>query len=105
MTVSEPALTSEVTVTSDVQVHPLVSHQDDRGALIELFRSSWHSALKPVQWNFTASNEGVLRGVHVHVRHHDYLVVLTGRASVGLRDLRRGSPTEGLSTLVPMGGD
>ena len=56
-----------------------------------------------MQWNAVWSEAGVLRGVHVHVRHDDYLTVPVGRASVGLRDLRRGSPTEGLTALVELG--
>ena len=55
-----------------------------------------------MQWNAVWSEAGVLRGVHVHIRHDDYLTVPVGRASVGLRDLRRGSPTEGLSALVEL---
>jgi dTDP-4-dehydrorhamnose 3,5-epimerase len=40
----------------------------------------------------------------VHVRHDDYLVLLEGHASIGLRDLRLGSPTEGLTAVVDMLG-
>jgi dTDP-4-dehydrorhamnose 3,5-epimerase len=58
----------------------------------------------PVQWNAVTSETGVLRGVHVHPRHDDYLVIVKGRGTVGLRDLRRGSPTEGLATTVEMHG-
>jgi dTDP-4-dehydrorhamnose 3,5-epimerase len=47
----------------------------------------------------------VLRGVHVHRQHSDYFVLLSGRASIGLRDLRRDSPTEGYSTVVELRGD
>ncbi|HMI81611.1 MAG TPA: dTDP-4-dehydrorhamnose 3,5-epimerase family protein, partial [Solirubrobacterales bacterium] len=35
--------------------------------------------------------------------HDDYLTVVRGRATVGLRDLRPGSPTEGLATCVELG--
>ena len=58
---------------------------------------------EPVQWNTVSSEAGDLRGVHVHVRHDDYLTMPVGRTSVGLRDLRRGSPTEGLAVLVELG--
>jgi dTDP-4-dehydrorhamnose 3,5-epimerase len=46
-----------------------------------------------------------LRGFHVHVRHRDYLSIVSGRATVGLKDLRRGSPTEELAALVPMAAE
>jgi dTDP-4-dehydrorhamnose 3,5-epimerase len=49
------------------------------------------------------SEAGVLRGVHVHPRHDDYLTVIRGSATVGLRDLREGSPTEGASACVELG--
>jgi dTDP-4-dehydrorhamnose 3,5-epimerase len=55
-----------------------------------------------VQWNAVHSAAGTLRGVHVHVRHDDYLILLSGRATIGLRDLRIGSPTEGVSALVEL---
>ena len=37
----------------------------------------------------------MLRGVHAHVRHWDYLTVPLGHAVVGLHDLRTDSPTDG----------
>jgi dTDP-4-dehydrorhamnose 3,5-epimerase len=84
---------------------PLTMHCDERGALTEVFRQSWDAAVKPVQWNIMTSEAGILRGVHVHPRHVDYVVLVHGRASMGLRDLRPGSPTEGLATLIEMRGD
>jgi dTDP-4-dehydrorhamnose 3,5-epimerase len=71
----------------------------------ELYRQEWPTGVKPIQWNAVRSDAGVLRGVHVHIRHDDYLTVPYGRAAVGLRDLRRGSSTEGLSALVELAGD
>ena len=61
--------------------------------------------MNPIQWNAVRSEVGVLRGVHVHVRHRDYLTLPYGRAVVGLRDLRQGSRTEGLSVFVELSGD
>jgi dTDP-4-dehydrorhamnose 3,5-epimerase len=86
-------------------LRPLEPHLDDRGSFTELYRAEWDTGVAPIQWNAVRSEAGVLRGVHVHIRHDDYLTVPIGRAAVGLRDLRRGSPTEGLSALVPLGGD
>jgi dTDP-4-dehydrorhamnose 3,5-epimerase len=84
---------------------PLTPHADDRGVFTELYRLEWETGVTPIQWNAVSSEAGVLRGVHVHLRHDDYLTVPVGRASVGLRDLRRGSPTEGMATVVELGGD
>jgi dTDP-4-dehydrorhamnose 3,5-epimerase len=86
-------------------LRPLEPHLDDRGSFTELYRAEWGTGVAPIQWNAVRSEAGVLRGVHVHIRHDDYLTVPIGRAAVGLRDLRRGSPTEGLSALVLLGSD
>ncbi|HUK94202.1 MAG TPA: dTDP-4-dehydrorhamnose 3,5-epimerase family protein [Gaiellaceae bacterium] len=84
---------------------PLEAHDDERGVFVELYRLEWETGVVPVQWNAVRSRAGVLRGVHVHIRHDDYLTVPFGRASVGLRDLRRGSPTEGVAAVVDLDGE
>jgi dTDP-4-dehydrorhamnose 3,5-epimerase len=53
-----------------------------------------------VQWNVVRAQARVLRGVHGHWRHRDYLLCIAGRMQVGLRDLRRDSPTRGLAAVV-----
>lgn len=67
-----------------VVVTPLVAHGDDRGRFIEIFRASWPTGIEPLQWNIVSSVAGVLRGVHVHRRHGDYLTVASGRLTLGL---------------------
>jgi dTDP-4-dehydrorhamnose 3,5-epimerase len=84
---------------------PLEPHRDERGVFTELYRVEWATGVAPVQWNAVRSEAGVLRGVHVHIRHDDYLTVPFGRASVGIRDLRRGSPTEGLAIVIELGAE
>jgi dTDP-4-dehydrorhamnose 3,5-epimerase len=88
-----------------VALRPLSMNRDSRGSFTEVFRDEWETGVSPVQWNAVSSEAGTLRGVHLHVRHDDYLTTLKGRAFVGLRDLRRGSATEGLSTLVELSED
>jgi dTDP-4-dehydrorhamnose 3,5-epimerase len=88
-----------------VRYAPLAMHADSRGVFTEVFRETWDTGVSPVQWNIVSSGAGVMRGVHVHVRHTDYLIIVKGRASIGLRDLRRGSPTEGMASVVEMRGD
>ena len=78
----------------------LTPHVDDRGAFTELYRVSWEPGVVPAQWNAVRSDANVLRGVHVHRRHTDYLTLVAGRATIGLYDLRNGSPTEGLGTTI-----
>jgi len=77
-------------------------YPDHRGVFTEVFRSEWDTGVEPVQWNVVSSNAGVLRGVHVHIKHNDYLILVRGRSMIGLRDLRKNSPTEGLSAVVSM---
>ena len=85
-----------------VRLVPLTPHADERGVFTELFRLSWDVGVAPVQWNAVSSRENVLRGVHVHVRHADYLTLAAGRATIGLHDLRPESPTEGIGTTVEL---
>ena len=86
----------------DVVVHTLTPHSDHRGVFLEIFREVWNPGYQAVQWNAVASAGAVLRGVHVHVRHVDYLVPAAGRMLLGLHDLRPWSPTFGSSELVEL---
>lgn len=83
----------------------LVMHADDRGVFTELYRNEWDTGVEPVQWNMVRSQPGVLRGVHVHPRHTDYLVIVDGSATVGIRDLRERSDTEGQSATIDVSGE
>jgi dTDP-4-dehydrorhamnose 3,5-epimerase len=89
----------------DLRLSPLVPHRDERGTFLELFREEWQPGVHPVQWNAVDSEAGVLRGVHVHPRHDDYLTVIRGSATVGVRDLREGSPTEGAAACVELSAE
>jgi dTDP-4-dehydrorhamnose 3,5-epimerase len=87
-----------------VELHPLVLHRDDRGGVVEVFRDEWNAGVRPLQWTVLSSNRAVMRGVHVHARHDDYVAVVHGWTSLGLRDLRPGSPTEGHACLLELRG-
>lgn len=88
-----------------VSLRSLETHHDERGSLTELFRTSWEIGVAVVQWNYVVSEGAVLRGVHVHIKHGDYLILLSGHATIGLRDLRHDSTTEGLTALIEMHGN
>lgn len=88
-----------------VRLLPLTPHSDERGVFTELYRDEWDAGVRPVQWNAVRSRPGVLRGVHVHPRHDDYLTVPLGRATVGLCDLRGDSPTSELAVCVELTAD
>ena len=65
-----------------VRLRALPTFSDARGMLAEFFRADWPEAIAPVQWVTVVSAANVLRGVHVHVRHSDWLVV-SGRPAAG----------------------
>ncbi len=88
-----------------VRLIELEPHHDERGTFLELHRLEWETGVAPVQWNAVRSEPGVLRGVHVHPRHDDYLLIHSGSATVGLADLRPGSETEGMRLCVTLDGD
>jgi dTDP-4-dehydrorhamnose 3,5-epimerase len=78
---------------------------DTRGRLFEIFRSEW-DILPPLrQWNFVRTRANTLRGLHVHLNHDDFVVVLEGRLTLGLHDLRPDSPTCGLSHVQEFDAD
>lgn len=78
-----------------VAVRPLLMHRDERGSVSELFRVDWETGFEPMQWHSLASRAGTIRGMHLHVRHADYKIPVAGRETLMLKDLRRGSATEG----------
>jgi len=80
----------------------LHAHLDDRGIFCEFHRASWVEGFTPVQWNAVRSRAGVFRGVHAHRRHRDLLTVVDGTMILGVRDLRRASPTYGLASLIEL---
>jgi dTDP-4-dehydrorhamnose 3,5-epimerase len=88
----------------DVWLAPLKSHPDSRGSFTELFRPEWQDGFHSLQWNVVRSVGHIMRGMHVHVRHADYVVVLEGTALIGLRDLRKGSPAENVADVVAVQG-
>lgn len=84
-----------------VRIIPLDTLSDERGELTEIFRNAWIEPVNFVQWNFVKSKAKVLRGVHVHALHTDFLVFLSGRVQLGLQDLRDGRMRAGsLLTLT-----
>jgi len=94
-----------VEVLHGVRLIELEMNRDPRGHLTEFFREEWRSGVEPVQWNVARSERGSLRGLHVHPLHDDLVVLVTGRLAMGLYDLRRGSPTFGLSALLELDAD
>lgn len=76
-----------------VELRPLHCHRDARGSFTEYFVQSWGTGIAPVQWSVVQSQANVLRGLHYHRRHDEYFALISGRACVGLRDVREDSST------------
>ena len=83
---------------------PLSMHRDERGHLTELYGTDWQAlaGFEPVQWHILDSRAGALRGMHAHARHDDLKTVVHGSVALGLKDLRRDSPTEGCAALFEL---
>ncbi len=88
-----------------LHVYDLKVQKDDRGALVELWRRSWQDASDLKQWNWVRSEANALRGVHLHVRHDDYLIAIEGEMLLGLHDARRGSGSFGASAVLTLSSD
>lgn len=88
-----------------VALRSLARHADPRGVLSEFYRAEQVAGDPMVQWNIVRSEGGVLRGVHVHPGHADYLFVIEGTMILGLHDLRPDRPEDRRSALVTLRGD
>jgi dTDP-4-dehydrorhamnose 3,5-epimerase len=93
------------TLALGMERRPLVPHRDGRGAFTEILRESWALGPRPVQWNVVASRALTVRGVHVHIVHLDYWMLVRGTATVGFRDLRTHSPTWGRAGALYLSGE
>lgn len=78
-----------------VELSSIQENADDRGVFAEYFVLGRDLGIEPVQWSVVRSRQGTLRGMHFHVRHDEYFALVSGRATVGLHDLRPDSPTFG----------
>jgi dTDP-4-dehydrorhamnose 3,5-epimerase len=70
-----------------VALTKLEIHEDERGRFAEIMRATQFPETF-VQSNHSYSKTGVVRGLHYHQHQADLWYVVTGRARVGLADLR-----------------
>lgn len=85
---------------ADVRLMQLKTHPDQRGELTEIFRNEWHDSPPPVRWVACRNGANVLRGVHVHANHWDYLSAVGGEVFIGLHDLRPEKPAARRSAMI-----
>ena len=98
-------VTPSAAIDGVLVVYPVV-HADDRGMFVETWRQEWLGNVPPmVQGNRADREAGTVVGLHYHLRQADYWVVVAGRARVVLHDLRAGSPTDGATLVMDLGGD
>jgi len=94
------------TAIDGVLVVDLVVHDDDRGLFVETWCQEWLGNVPPmVQSNRADRVAGTVVGLHYHLHQADYWVIAAGRARVVLHDLRTGSPTDGATLVMDLGGD
>jgi len=98
-------VTPSAAIDGVLVVDPVV-HADDRGLFVETWRQEWLGNVPPmVQGNRADRVAGTVVGLHYHLHQADYWVVVAGRARVVLHDLRAGSPTDGATLAMDLGGD
>jgi dTDP-4-dehydrorhamnose 3,5-epimerase len=91
-----------------VSVRKLRLIPDERGFLMEMFRSDWEEFEKFGQTYITAVNPGAVKAWHYHKIQTDHFICVAGMAKVVLYDGREGSPTYGeineffMGTLNPV---
>ena len=78
-----------------VKLFKLRPHIDIRGHFTEVFQDHWDAINTPCQWSIVRSTNNVLRGCHLHLRHDEYFCLIEGEVSLGLRDERHCSSTQG----------
>ena len=85
-----------------VRMRNLPQRDNDRGFLVELTSTALGDDAQPAQWNVLRSTANTLRGMHVHVRHTDWITVVEGVAVFGLVDLRPEAIAAGTRATVRM---
>jgi dTDP-4-dehydrorhamnose 3,5-epimerase len=78
---------------------------DERGVFVESYRREWvPGSNEMIQGNRADRAAGCVVGLHWHRHQADYWYVPAGQVRVVLHDLRVGSPTEGATIALDLGG-
>jgi len=89
-------MTARLGAVDGVVVKNLKRVVDDRGWLMEIFRSDWPEFKKFGQTYLTTCKPGVIKGWHYHKLQWDHFVPLKGNALIALYDSRKKSKTNGV---------
>lgn len=101
---------AEVEACPDIEGVYIVTPQvfgDERGFFVETYRREWipNRGREMIQANRGDRQAGCIVGLHYHLHQSDYWYVPFGTARVVLHDLREGSPTDGSTFCMDLGGD
>ncbi|MBM3324889.1 MAG: dTDP-4-dehydrorhamnose 3,5-epimerase [Calditrichaeota bacterium] len=80
---------------SGVFEHDLRLIPDERGRLMEIFRSDWPFFKKFGQVYVTTNYPGVVKAWHCHKKQTDHVACVKGMIKLVVFDRRKGSPTKG----------
>lgn len=80
-----------------VEVRDLTVNTDERGHLVEMFRSDWDTyEPEPEMSYYSMTYPGIVRAWHRHRRSQvDHFICPEGRIKIGVYDDRENSPTAG----------
>src|SRR5260370_37285718 len=99
------ARVTELKSIADVYVVEPVVRTGDRGCFVETCRREWFPlGREMIQANRADRQQGSVVGLHYHLHQADYWYVPFGVARVILHDLRMGSPTDGATLSLYLGG-
>jgi len=88
-----------------VIIKKLDKFEDERGALIEIWRSDG-SNYKPKMCYVSVTKPGQVRGPHEHIKQTDYFIFIgPGNLEIYLWDKREGSNTNGEHIKIKVGAD
>lgn len=86
-----------------VKLKDLAVHADDRGYLMEMWRSDDPDFQTFGQVYMTSVYPGVVKAWHMHEKQTDHFVCVAGMAKVALYDDREDSPTRGETNTFVLG--
>lgn len=84
----------------DVHHDSMLYHHDQRGWLCEIWKKIPTQKVDAAQVNVMLSEPETMRGSHIHREHTDILFIASGRAVIGMRDVRKHSKTFGKVDLL-----
>lgn len=80
-----------------VSVRKILTHAHDRGNFREILRDDDHLLRRFGQASMTVTYPGVVKAFHYHRRQDDLWYFVSGNAQIVLHDLRKDSPTFGVT--------